>query len=280
MKNDKLVIKFKSMSYLGDSVGNDINVEIKIREQIFTFNPPIKLNSILDLNSEIFYFEFISDKFEENVNIKVTEKDIIFDDVGEINQKIYINLSNNETQEFTFETTVQEIGTNFHKMTAIFKIVLVFEKASFEQKQIIISKIVEQAKIHDIDPDFAVALAYSESKLDPLAISPTGAIGIFQLTGITRIQLSKNLNFSIGNNELFDIDKNITGGIIYLAWIWKRYKGKQDQYEKLIAAWNAGPSYIPLNGPIIFDKIPKPKKRAEAKELISRVMSNWKKKNE
>lgn len=280
MKNDKLVIKLKGISYLGDSVGNDINVEIKIRDQVFKFNPPIKLNSTLGLNSEIFHFDFTSDKFEENVNIKVTEKDIIFDDVGEINQKININLSNNEIQEFTFETRVQEIGTNFHKMTAIFKIVLVFEKASFEQKQIIISKIIEQAKIHDIDPDFAVALAYCESKFDPLAISKTKAKGVFQLTTITLTQLNKNLNFFINKNEVFDIDKNITGGIIYLAWIWKRYKGKKDEYEKLIAAWNAGPSTVPVNGPITFAKIKGLKKRAEAKQLVACVMNNWKKKND
>ncbi len=280
MKNDKLVIKFKSISYLGDSVGNDIKIEVKIRGQIFTFNPPIKLNRILDLNSEIFNFDFISDKFEENVNIKVIEKDIIFDDVGEINQKIDINLSNNETQEFAFETRVQEIGTNFHKVTAIFKIVLVFEKASFEQKQIIISKIREQAKSHDIDPDFSVALAFCESKFNPLAISSTGALGIFQLTGITRDQLKKNLNFIINNNELFDIDKNIVGGIIYLAWIWKRYKGKQNEYEKTVAAWNAGRTVIPVSGPITFTKIKDFKKQAEAKQLVNCVMSNWKKKNE
>ncbi|MEI6280554.1 MAG: transglycosylase SLT domain-containing protein [bacterium] len=279
MKNDKIIIKFKNISYLGDSVGDDINVEIKIRDQVFTFNPPLKLNSALDLNSEIFQFDFTLDKFEENINIKVTEKDILFDDIGRINQKISIDLSKNELQEFVFEIKVKELGTNLRPVTAIFKIVLIFEKASYEQKQIIISKIREQAKIHDLDPDFVVALAFCESSFNPLAVSKTGAKGIFQLTGIARAQLKK-LDFSIGDNELFDIDKNIIGGIIYLAWVWKRYKGKQDQYEKLIAAWNAGRSYIPLNGPVTFNNIPKPKKREEVKQLIACVMSNWKKKNE
>lgn len=276
MENDRLIIKFKSISYLGDSVGNDINIEIKIRDQIFTFNPPIKLNSTLGLNSEIFHFDFVSDKFEENVRIKITEKDILFDDVGEINQKIIVDLSKNELQESVFVIKVKELGTNLRSVTAVFKITLIFEKASYEQKQIIISKIREQAKLHDIDPDFAVALAYCESKFDPLAISKTKAKGVFQLTTITRTQLKK-LNFIIGNNEIFDIDKNIIGGIIYLAWIWKRYKGKKDEYEKLIAAWNAGRSLIPVNGSITFSKIKDLKKRAEAKQLVDCVMSNWKK---
>jgi len=181
MKRDKVIIKLKSINYSGDSVGNDIVLEIKILNQIFTFNPPIKLNETLELNNEI------------------------------------------------------------------------------------------------IRSDLTVALAYCESKFDPLAISKTGAKGIFQLTGITRTQLRNKLNFDIGENELFDIDKNITGGIIYLSWIWKRYKGKQDEYEKFIAAWNAGRSVIPMNGPITFTKIKDVKKRAEAKQLVACVITNWKK---
>ncbi|MEK9135044.1 MAG: hypothetical protein AAB451_01990, partial [Patescibacteria group bacterium] len=74
--------------------------------------------------------------------------------------------------------------------------------------------------------------------------------------------------FVIGDNEVFDIDKNIIGGVIYLSWIWKRYKGKEDEYEKLIAAWNAGRSVIPVNGPITFTKIKGLRKRAEAKQLV------------
>lgn len=277
MKKDKVVIKLKSITYLGDSIGDDISVEIKILDKIFTFTPPIKLKENLVLNSEILRFDLVADKFEENISIKITEKDFLFDDIGKIDQKINVDFSKEQSNEFSFEVKVQELGTNFRKVTALFQIVLVIETASFEQKEIIISKIREQAKLHNIDPNLAVTLAFCESKFDPLAISPTGAIGIFQLTRITRDQLTENLNFVITKNESFEVDKNIAGGIIYLSWIWKKYKGKQDEYQKLIAAWNAGPSVIPANGPITFNKITKPEKRVEAKQLVACVITNWKK---
>ena len=277
MKKDNVIIKLKSITYSGESVGNDIELEIKIRDQIFTFTPPLKLNDTLFLNSEIFRFDSVTNKFEENITIKITEKDFLFDDVGKTDQKIKVDLNKEQPKEFVFEIKVQEFGTNFRKVIAVFKIILIVETTSFEQKEIIILKIKEQAKIYDIDPDLAVTLAYCESKFDPLAISITGAIGVFQLTGITRKQLKNKLNFEIGDKESFDLDKNITGGVIYLAWIWKRYKGKRDQYQKLIAAWNAGPSVIPANGLIAFDKIKSLKKRLEAKQLVTCVITNWKK---
>ena len=64
---------------------------------------------------------------------KVTEKDFLSEDVGAINQKISVDLSKQESQDFSFEVKVKEIGTNFRTFTAVFKIILVFETGSFEQ---------------------------------------------------------------------------------------------------------------------------------------------------
>lgn len=356
MNNEKITIKLKDIHYSGQSVGDDIVVEVKIRDEVFTFSPKIKLNDVLDFNKEIFIFDFNKDKFEEIIKIKITEKDFIFDDIGEINEKIFADFSSAKSQSFTFDVKVNEIGTNFRKVTAMFGVTLVFEKteknlllgkvalypdieqsdfvnlraeanpkskevaklkngdeleileikldgtyvqnksrvwykiryqesmgyilSSFvevagEERENIISKIIEKAKIIGIDSNFAVALAGCESHYKPYATSHTGARGIFQLTRDALIQLNEKLDYKIdykNDTEVYDIDKNIEGGIRYLTWVWNMYKDEQDKIEKTVAAWNAGQGNIPTKGPITFEHIKKLKKRSEAKNLVECVM--------
>lgn len=66
-------------------------------------------------------------------------------------------------------------------------------------------KIAQQARMHGLDPAMMLKFAAMESGGNPNAISKTGAIGLFQLTGQTASGL--------GVKNRFDVDENIKGAI-------------------------------------------------------------------
>lgn len=115
------------------------------------------------------------------------------------------------------------------------------------------SKIQKTAKKYDLDPELIIKVAKKESGLDPMATSPVGAKGIFQLMDITIKQIA-NLGFEINNP--YDVDQNITGGIIYFQWLYKMYKSDSEQLEKTLAAWNWGQNNFPKEGPLDYELMP------------------------
>ncbi|MBU3965010.1 transglycosylase SLT domain-containing protein, partial [Patescibacteria group bacterium] len=143
----------------------------------------------------------------------------------------------------------------------------------------VIEKIKILAKLHGINNDYAVALAGCESRYKPYAVSYSGALGIFQLTGIAREDLRKRFNFEISERESFEIEKNIEGGIIYLKHLFDIYKGSEDYYKKVTATWNVGSSLIPAKGAISYNKITDLIKNKEVRDLVEKVEQNRKNKN-
>lgn len=71
------------------------------------------------------------------------------------------------------------------------------------------NRIIAQAKKSGANPETALKFAAMESGGNPNAISSTGAIGLFQLTGRTATAL--------GVRNRFDIDENIKGGIAHMV---------------------------------------------------------------
>lgn len=153
-----------------------------------------------------------------------------------------------------------------------------FVEIAGQERSVVVEKIRTQAKAHGIDEDYAIALAGCESKYKPYAVSFSGALGIFQLTGIAREQIREKLNFEISKEESFNVDKNIEAGVIYLKWLFNIYGGSQDECRKVTAAWNAGNSLIPIKGAINLDRISDQIKKTETQNLIDRVEKNRKNK--
>ena len=104
-----------------------------------------------------------------------------------------------------------------------------YDKLSDEQLKIA-SKIQKTAKQFDVDPEYALALAYQENRFRT-ATSPKGALGPMQVMPNT----AKELNIDPNN-----IDQNIMGGIKYLKQNLMKYDN-----DKLMAAiaYNAGPNH-------------------------------------
>lgn len=95
----------------------------------------------------------------------------------------------------------------------------------------IANTIVVQAQAMGIDASLALAVAQVESGLNQNAVSPAGAIGVFQLMPSTAVQLGV---------EPADLQQNIIGGITYL----KQMLSQFGDVTAALAAYDCGPGCV------------------------------------
>lgn len=88
--------------------------------------------------------------------------------------------------------------------------------------------IVQTAQQYGVDPILALAVARAESGYNQSAVSPVGAIGIFQLMPATASDLGVNAS---------DYVDNIRGGCLYLSRLQQWYNGRIDL---VLAGYNWG----------------------------------------
>ena len=79
------------------------------------------------------------------------------------------------------------------------------------------AEIAAAARQHGVDEAIVRAIIHAESAFNPNALSRVGAQGLMQLMPATARR------FGVGN--AFDARQNIAGGVQYLAWLLKRFKG-------------------------------------------------------
>lgn len=97
--------------------------------------------------------------------------------------------------------------------------------------------IEEKSKQYGIDPNLVHAVIWQESRYNPKAVSPKGAVGLMQLMEGTAGDLG------VTNRE--DIEQNIDGGIRYLKQMYKKNGGDwnaqdSETWEKALASYNGG----------------------------------------
>jgi soluble lytic murein transglycosylase-like protein len=81
------------------------------------------------------------------------------------------------------------------------------------------------------------AVIQVESGWNPYAVSIKGAAGVMQLMPATAIRF--------GVHDRFDIEENIRGGVAYLAWLIRLFKG---DLRLVVAAYQVGESQILSRG--------------------------------
>lgn len=93
--------------------------------------------------------------------------------------------------------------------------------------------ISRNAQKYGVDPALVRAVIHAESNFNPLARSRKGANGLMQLMpGTAR---------DMGVSDVHNAAENIEGGVKYLAWLLKRFKGDT---TLATAAYNAGPGAV------------------------------------
>jgi soluble lytic murein transglycosylase-like protein len=88
--------------------------------------------------------------------------------------------------------------------------------------------IVQDATQQGLNPALALAVAEAESAFNPGAVSPVGAVGVFQLMLATAGDLGV---------DPYDWQQNIDGGTRYLSMLSSHYPGRPDL---ILAAYNWG----------------------------------------
>jgi soluble lytic murein transglycosylase len=93
------------------------------------------------------------------------------------------------------------------------------------------------AREHDLDPALMAAVIYQESKFRPSAESPSGAIGLMQLTPATAEGIAiRTGGHKFVTRDLYDPEINIRYGAWYLANLFRKYRSER----LVLAAYNAG----------------------------------------
>lgn len=93
------------------------------------------------------------------------------------------------------------------------------------------------ASVFGVPVELVDAVIQVESAWNPYAVSNKGAAGLMQLMPATATR------FGVRNR--FDIEDNIRGGVAYLAWLIRLFRG---DLRLVVAAYNAGESPILLRG--------------------------------
>jgi|GEM_PF-568503 len=121
-------LKLARIKYKGQSIGEDIRVEIEALGKFLRIDKTIKFKTTSEINKEIGNFETEEKNFKINTKIVVIEKDLLFNDTGNANLKIGIDTTNGKLQQFSCEVEIKEtrsiLGIVWGKKTAIFEVIL------------------------------------------------------------------------------------------------------------------------------------------------------------
>src|SRR5579859_5868127 len=93
------------------------------------------------------------------------------------------------------------------------------------------------ASAFEVPVELVEAIIQMESGWNPYAVSKKGAAGLMQLMPATAIRF--------GVQDRFNIQENIRGGVAYLAWLIRLFKG---DLRLAVAAYQVGESQILSRG--------------------------------
>lgn len=101
-------LKLSKIKYGGDSIGDDIRVEIEILGKFLRIDKRIKAGTATEINQEMSRIETDRESFYAEISITVIEKDLLFNDVGSTRGSVKVNTAVIKPQQFVFEVHVKE----------------------------------------------------------------------------------------------------------------------------------------------------------------------------
>ncbi len=111
-----------------------------------------------------------------------------------------------------------------------------------KKADLVAKTIVEEAKKHELDPMFVMAVIQSESSFNPDTRGGAGEIGLMQILPDTGEWMGKKAGVAWkGPKTLLDPIKNIKIGTTYLSYLREKF----DNHSRLyLAAYNMGPTNV------------------------------------
>ncbi|MFH1188006.1 MAG: hypothetical protein V1688_04080, partial [bacterium] len=94
----QIQLKISKIKYTGDSVGDDMRIEIEALDKFLGSNKELKCGSERKLDEIVGTFFADGASFALPVNIKIIERDLIFNDVGSKKVNLKIDLKNDSPQ--------------------------------------------------------------------------------------------------------------------------------------------------------------------------------------
>ncbi len=145
-------------------------------------------------------------------------------------------------------------------------------RAQFPNKWVAL--LSDAAKTQHLDVDLAAGVALTESRFNPRAVSPVGALGLMQLMPTTARDLLREENRTAVHADIFDPNVNTRLGVRYLGRLLRAFS-KRPEYA--LAAYNAGPGAVTrwresrgdLPVDIFAEEIP----YAETRDYVQRVLA-------
>lgn len=121
-------LKLSKIRYSGDSIGDDVRIEIEILGQFSRVDKIIKVGTTAVIDKEIGKFETDQKIFKTDIKISVIEKDVLFNDVGSVDRNIEIDTNIIKPQQFIYKVQIKEtrsiLGKIWGKKVADFEITL------------------------------------------------------------------------------------------------------------------------------------------------------------
>ena len=129
------------------------------------------------------------------------------------------------------------------------------------------------SKVFDVEPALIYAIAEIESRFNPSAVSPVGAVGIMQIMPATGEWIAARLEMAAYREEdLFDPEINFRFGAYYLSYLATCFAERWH----IIAAYNAGEGAVKawLSEGITRESIPYPETAAYLRK-VERAFSHY-----
>lgn len=121
-------LKLSKVKYSGNSIGDDIRVEIEVLGKFLRVDKRIKAGTTVEVNREIGRLETDQGSFQTDVLITIIEKDILFNDIGSTKGSIKVNTSVTKPQQFVLKVQIKEtrsiLGKLWGKRVGIFEVTL------------------------------------------------------------------------------------------------------------------------------------------------------------
>ena len=171
-------LKLLKIKYSGDSIGDDIRVEIETLGKFLHIDKRIKAGEVVEINKEVGGFEIDSKAFYAEVSITIIEKDLLFNDVGNVKGSVKVDTANIKPQRFVFDAQIKEtrsvLGKIWGNKAAIFEITLeaiVTDAVRYvsnedEGKGWLKVRIEDDKKIESLPAFLKVKQEYSDGKRD------------------------------------------------------------------------------------------------------------------